>query len=894
MSEVEQNENAKYYVEYSEGVSKFWFDRNQTELPEGEPYSPSHDNGSEEDDEEVLLSSEVAKTIAPMAFSEYEAEHDRWPSTINEDTIIRMVENILSSDGFKNIEDIDEQVCTWLRKLKTALETITERVKGSGDGAGSNASTSSHGQTIATTNVSNVSFASPFDALSYFRDRRPTVISSTVDPDAFTELDREYPGQFRRHSSDDDKVVCVDCQKTLKLFAGRKNSHIQNADIHIHDSKQHKDAVAARETARAGSLEVMCGFVRLSGRQTPSLPNLPSSDVVCTGMWREFVQFEAGGDTFNCKTILNKGAGNDWFPTPHVINWLNVENGAAPIKITGSFHSYECSKLSVNAHGQPTDDGMCAACRGIVRDPEFKRRVRRGNEVLEFSPGDSTNDRYLPEDAARAKLRHLQQEKKNARWAQHHYDRARRSRELKAQVKESAVRGDVGKLIDNIMLLAENGTFDQKRVMFNYVHDILGKEAAKLNNGGQYSKGFKMHETTRNLLVALQLQAPRCERMLEENVGGLHESSVARHRSAAQRPFEPQTSSRSNLEDALVMYTDILGEKLDELGCDEHIILELSEDETGIVPGIYYDFSTDVLIGTCGEKDGEFYSHMCDLCGGCPTVGNDETSFGTVVDVITNRVRSTHARAIMINPQHDDLPPLAIYIGATCNRFDHTAVREQWDQLDQLCKQVLGRRFMVVGNASDGDARRFKLQSEDMSMKRDLPKTGEEPKSGDAFTFNSPYFKDRYSGEYFYEIFSAPYTPELIDEMAIMPESRPVGCAPTAMNTLEDGADSMPSTAAASIDDDQSPSIDGRSTEVEQPRDSGETSLESVPAPTHNQNDDDQMKTDNPELAIDAMDVDSATTPPTFSEKTKEKARRVLRVLRVRYLHMQDSLHNRT
>jgi hypothetical protein len=89
-------------------------------------------------------------------------------------------------------------------------------------------------------------------------------------------------------------------------------------------------------------------------------------------------------------------------------------------------------------------------------------------------------------------------------------------------------------------------------------------------------------------------------------------------------------------------------------------------------------------------------------------------------DAITGRVRGGYCRAVIINPLHPQLPKLVVMVQVTCNRFTAAHVRSQWERLYDLWYRDGGKNLgsilgPLVGHGSDGDARRFKLQLQDMS-----------------------------------------------------------------------------------------------------------------------------------------------------------------------------------
>ena len=61
----------------------------------------------------------------------------------------------------------------------------------------------------------------------------------------------------------------------------------------------------------------------------------------------------------------------------------------------------------------------------------------------------------------------------------------------------------------------------------------------------------------------------------------------------------------------------------------------------------------------------------------------------------------------MVNLLHVSLPRLVLVESCTCNCFDATWVKQQWNRIESLwnkeCTNIVGP---IIGHASDGDSRR--------------------------------------------------------------------------------------------------------------------------------------------------------------------------------------------
>lgn len=104
-------------------------------------------------------------------------------------------------------------------------------------------------------------------------------------------------------------------------------------------------------------------------------------------------------------------------------------------------------------------------------------------------------------------------------------------------------------------------------------------------------------------------------------------------------------------------------------------------------------------------------------------MGDGEVGFNNIADAFDNYVVAHQARCFIVNALVASFPRLCIVATGTCNKFDATWVREQWNQVASLwtvnCLELVGP---LLGHASDGDSRRRKLMLEDYSG-RGIPGT---------------------------------------------------------------------------------------------------------------------------------------------------------------------------
>lgn len=131
-----------------------------------------------------------------------------------------------------------------------------------------------------------------------------------------------------------------------------------------------------------------------------------------------------------------------------------------------------------------------------------------------------------------------------------------------------------------------------------------------------------------------------------------------------------------------------------------------AEDETGIIAQIVYNQATDELLGVCGVKGPE---HKC-LDYFTVVVGNGEEGYNSIVNVFDQYKIGTFGRAILLNPLHPNLPCITVLTMPTCNKFDHTMVYCQWQDVERLYEQELKEIVgPLIGHSSDGDSPRRKV-----------------------------------------------------------------------------------------------------------------------------------------------------------------------------------------
>ena len=127
------------------------------------------------------------------------------------------------------------------------------------------------------------------------------------------------------------------------------------------------------------------------------------------------------------------------------------------------------------------------------------------------------------------------------------------------------------------------------------------------------------------------------------------------------------------------------------------MLCETAEDETAIQSIIQWDEASDKLVGFCGFKSAP---HEC-LSDASLLVGDQDSSYQTLVDAFDERQVASLARVIMLNPLHMLLPAIPIYMVPTCNRFTAESVSQNWSDINKLYnKHILPVLGPLIGKES--------------------------------------------------------------------------------------------------------------------------------------------------------------------------------------------------
>ena len=394
-------------------------------------------------------------------------------------------------------------------------------------------------------------------------------------------------------------------------------------------------------------------------------------------------------------------SGHGWYGVPkHRVN-VRYDDGTKKV-FQGTYRSVRCQKLAVQADGRtPTGTLMCNNCARIPTLQSFVSRIKQASRVQhKFLP-----NKFLSHKHALTKLRHLSEAVRNLR------KRVVRSQVRKRTVaaREALKRDDVKKFCKELQFIAQRGTLEDKKVMWSYLQDVVRNEYLLARKGPTGARGMRWSQETKDFATSQKLMAgKRLPQHLRENIGGPSRMTIMRHLQHVRDQVQPgPLGIQANMEAIAAIWKPIIEKRRLTHPQLKVIMVELSEDETGVNSRIEYWREKDSILGSCGYHAED---HKCNDQFH-PKIGS---SWDRLVDLMRKAVSSTYLRVIMCNPLCDWLQPMTCHLNATCNQFDHVPhVTSQWsktlEEFDRVLRP-LGCNF--TGRGSDGDSRRTKLQHE--------------------------------------------------------------------------------------------------------------------------------------------------------------------------------------
>ena len=365
----------------------------------------------------------------------------------------------------------------------------------------------------------------------------------------------------------------------------------------------------------------------------------------------------------------------------------------------GSFRSEQCLKLVRVKIKEQFSSTTCAACEEIVHSRSFRARALRTNRK-ESKARTHVREEYLTVSELKSQHREVKAKYRQLR-GKMFFAKSKllkqmlRSKDLKEKLIEFSKRGSISAICHQLSVAAETGQLDNRHVL----KDVLSTTAQNFHvqkEGNRYKGSLKMFYE-----VLLTWGGPRLASFVALNLNGPEVHSIYRWRKEKDVQLSVGLSLH-NFQTVSKIYKDIMAKH--EI---PKVPVLLAEDETAIIGRLDYCAKQDLLLGSCGY---EALDHKC-VDNFTIEVGEGEDGYKVIVNAFKECRVGTYGRALILNPLHPKLPKVPVLVQPTCNRFDSDFVKSQWDQVQTLYRDtiepVLGP---LIGNSSDGDTRRRKLQ----------------------------------------------------------------------------------------------------------------------------------------------------------------------------------------
>ncbi len=166
-------------------------------------------------------------------------------------------------------------------------------------------------------------------------------------------------------------------------------------------------------------------------------------------------------------------------------------------------------------------------------------------------------------------------------------------RNMKDRLRDALKRGELKKVIDELVAAYEDGKFKGKRSLWNFLKDLV--HATHLTkDDGTANRGMRWSEQTSRLFEVLRrFGGPRTYNFFRDNVAAPHQRTTERRWAENKFHFQPGLNQKT-IEYIEGIYKD----KMDQLKLGFPVPVECSEDETNILAELRWNHRRDALPGT--------------------------------------------------------------------------------------------------------------------------------------------------------------------------------------------------------------------------------------------------------------------------------------------------------
>ena len=509
-----------------------------------------------------------------------------------------------------------------------------------------------------------------------------------------------------------DRIFCRCCRVSFAV----SGEGYETEKRLCHNIGEHLNSKRHCEMIGFGGRTIDSMFGGFQRGPAPAPPEPPDKSKLCNGY--HFKERLVGGRLLDLRPLLRlvRPDGTRWYGEPHYRRQVERSRGRSEepetVDIEGTLRSVACEGYSTDASGMRLPHGMCLKCRAIERDKSFIKaaKLHCGEQGQDYS--DKTNFRYLSPERLLELLRKATckvRELKSALWllTQKYTRKCKRVERLEARLRRYANHGDVKALVDDILEIENEGKWESSKTLLRFVKDLVHSYRLRDGAEGARSANMRWGKSSKRIFAVLRKYGgPRTLRFIRENLEAPNDRTIQREWAGDKMHFKP--GAHADIFAHLGRLYALLKKKH---GIDGPVMYELSEDETTVPGASQYNQRLDSIVGFCG-KAGE--NHQCKQ--NCSILIQDsETAYEKIADAWATKQLAGHLRIMVVNPLHPKLPSLTVVAHATCNCFDAVWIRNDWDNTKALAEEHISPHLgQLIGRGSDGDARRFKNQLEDM------------------------------------------------------------------------------------------------------------------------------------------------------------------------------------
>ena len=445
---------------------------------------------------------------------------------------------------------------------------------------------------------------------------------------------------------------------------------------------------------------------------------------LCWGFHERTVKY--GSIEYDVALIIARDHSNTDFATErNTTGQYQRTRSGPPYLVQGCIRASGCLRTALESFGIGPRILSCAHCRDLpevnsfrmlARQPQYRVRAPDAPPIVPSARVnfDNVSKEHLVQIARRIAANAKNQSFQLVQLSRKLVASQARVRSLAERLGELSARGEIKQLFDNILRCERAGKFEERKVLFDFISDMVRSLVLTDTATGRRSRNMRWSETTLKVFASIKIVGgPRLICFFGATLEAPSAATIARMlaRTKLHVPLGPDAKF---FEQVGELYREL--KRL--LGITGLVAFEMSEDETTVQTRAELCARLNAILGLCGEK---CIGHCCEESF-FVFVGGREVAYGQITQALKTMMRATSMRLVVINPIHPKLPKIVIFAHGTCNRFDAAFIAKSWRLIRELAAKYLAESLgPLVGHASDGDARRFHNQLFEMSA---LPPAG--------------------------------------------------------------------------------------------------------------------------------------------------------------------------